>query len=150
MSRAIIAGLCPALLFAASGVSSAQTLSVSGSPPALVVSAAVAGSQPVAVPDASSTYTTSTLSILATKKITGQLSSNMPAGVTLTIALVAPSGASSNGTVTLDNTPRDLVVNISNLLPETNQITYVLSATVAAGVIPSSSRTVTLTLVDYP
>jgi hypothetical protein len=149
VTLATVGTVCVALLGAASSTVSAQTLSVSGSPPALVVSTAVAGAQPVAVADASTTYTTSAL-LLARKKITGQLSANMPSGVTLTIALVAPSGATSNGTVTLDNTPRDLVVNISNLLPETNQITYVLAATVAAGVIPSSSRTVTLTLVNYP
>lgn len=148
MRLATFGTVCAALA-AASAAVSAQTLSVSGSPPALVVSTAVAGAQPVAVTDASTTYTTSAL-FLATKKITGQLNANMPAGVTLTIALVAPSGATSNGTVTLDNTPRDLVVNISNLIPATNPITYVLSATVSAGVIPSSSRTVTLTLVNYP
>jgi polyisoprenoid-binding protein YceI len=148
VSLATLGTVCAALA-AASATVSAQTLSVSGSPPALVVSTAVAGAQPLAVTDATTSYTTSAL-LLQKKKITGQLNANMPAGVTLTIALVAPSGATSNGTVTLDNTPRDLVVNISNLIPATYPITYVLSATVSAGVIPSSSRTVTLTLVNFP
>jgi hypothetical protein len=42
---------------------------------------------------------------------------------------------------------QDVVTNIANVFPTvTKGITYVFSATVAAGVIASQSRTVTLTL----
>lgn len=142
-------GIGAALLVSVSFVSSAQSLSTSGSPPALTVSTATAGSEPLPVSDASTTYSTNALSVLAKKKITGQIDSNMPAGTILSISLAAPSGATSNGAVNLDITARDLVVNISNLIPQTRSITYQFTATVSAGVV-SSSRVVTLTLVNYP
>ena len=75
----------------------------------------------------------------------------MPAGTILTATLAAPSGATSLGAVSLDTTPRDVVVNIAGINPGTSQgITYGFSATVAAGVIASQTRTVTLTLANFP
>jgi hypothetical protein len=50
----------------------------------------------------------------------------------------------------LDMTSRDIVVNIAKENGSTLPITYVFSATVAAGVIPLQTRTVTLTLSAYP
>ena len=47
-------------------------------------------------------------------------------------------------------TPRDVVNNIERRTNSTQSITYQLNATVAAGVIPNSSRTVTLTIVQQP
>ncbi|MDQ6717878.1 MAG: hypothetical protein M3Z17_05975 [Gemmatimonadota bacterium] len=139
-----------ALLIPSAARLPAQTLSVSGSPGPMTVSVATAGSQPLAVSDATTTYSASALTSLLAKKITGQVNTNLPPGVTLTISLVAPSGASSSNAVTLDTTPRDLVVNITNAVPQSKAVTYTLSATVAAGTISSTSRTVTLTLVSYP
>jgi hypothetical protein len=74
----------------------------------------------------------------------------MPPGVTLTVNLTAPTGATSNGAVTLDATARDLVGNITNLIASTQTLTYVLSATPAAGVVLPSSRIVTFTLTNWP
>lgn len=138
-----------ALLVRGSGPAHAQTLSVSGSPATLTISSATAGSQPATLTNNATTYTVSALPLLP-KKITAQINTNMPAGVTLTVLLVAPSGATNAGRVALDNIARDVVSNITNALPQARTIEYQLSATVSAGVIPSSTRTVTFTLLNYP
>jgi len=131
------------------GFAHAQTLLVSGNPGTMTVTGAVAGSQPLTVTDNFTTYTVSALAIQP-KKITAQINTNMPGGVTLTILLVAPSGATSSGRIALDNTARDVVSNITNTIPQARTIEYQLTATVSAGVVPISTRTVTLTLVNYP
>ena len=56
----------------------------------------------------------------------------------------------SSGAVALDVTTRDMVTNITTVFNSTQTITYVLSATVAAGVIPIQTRTVTITVLNYP
>jgi hypothetical protein len=132
------------------GESDAQALATISSPAPLIVSVApVAGAEPAPVTDKSSSYTVSTLP-LQPKRITAQLSANMPAGVTLTISLAAPTGASSVGTIVLDNVPRNVVTGVTNVVPESNVITYQLSAFVSAGVVAPDTRTVTLTLVNDP
>lgn len=128
----------------------AQTLNVSGSPGLLRVSTAIAGSEPIAVTNASTTYTVATGTPNRSYKVTARLSAPMPLGVTLTASFAAPPGATSLGPVVLDATARDVVIDIPRRLTTTQSITYTLSATVAAGVIPSSTRTVTLTLVQQP
>ena len=124
-----------------------QLLTVSGNPAALNITAAVAGSQPTAVSDNSTTYT-----VLAvfTSHITAQLAANTPVGVTLRVTLAAPTGATSAGPVALDVTARNVVNSITNLLPQTRGITYQLSALASAGVISSRTATVTLTVVTGP
>ena len=127
----------------------ALRLTVSGSPATMTISTIPsAGQGPTAVVDASTSYRVTAL--LQPQKITASLNAPMPVGVTLTAQFDAPLGAMSNGAVALDATTRDLVTNISNVLNSRNAITYTLSATVAAGVIPLQSRTVLLTLVNYP
>jgi hypothetical protein len=56
----------------------------------------------------------------------------------------------SLGAVALDVTGRNLVTGIRKNMSVTQSITYQLSATAAAGVVPLSSRTVTLTIIQYP
>lgn len=135
------------LLGTSSRVASAQSLSVSNNPYPLTISTAVAGSNPASVSDASTTYTVSIPSNGSTSRITGQLNANMPAGVTLTIHLASSNGVSA-GTVTLTTTTTNLVTSIPKKTTETSGITYTLSATVAAGVITSTSRILTLTVVS--
>jgi hypothetical protein len=84
------------------------------------------------------------------KQITAQLNANMPAGTTLTATLAAPAGATSVGAIALTTTAQALVINIPRGIIATHSITYQFSATAAAGVIPNTSRTVTLTLINYP
>jgi hypothetical protein len=128
----------------------AQSLSVSGSPGSLAITTAIAGQPPTSDNDATTTYTVKAQKKNQPLKVTGRLNAAMPPGVTLTVSMVAPSGATSNGTVTLDATTRDLVGDITNTNALTQGITYILSATAAAGVVTPQSRTVTLTLTAWP
>jgi hypothetical protein len=134
--------LAPVVL---AGRAAAQTISVSGNPSALRVTTAVAGSSPTAVSNSATTYSVTNL-LLLPKKITAKLNSAMPAGVTLTITLAAPAGATSIGPVTLTTAAQDVVQNIGLGTFSNLAITYQLSATTAAGVVASASKTVTLTV----
>ena len=138
-----------ALLLSASPVI-AQTFSVAGSPGLLRISNAVAGSQPIPVSNSSTTYTVTTPNPNRLYNITAMLNAPMPAGVTLTATLAAPPGATSLGAIALDATARDVVTGIPRRTNATLGITYQLSALVTAGVVPNSSRTITLTLVQAP
>ncbi len=129
-------------------VTAINAITVSGNPAALTVNAATAGSAPTAVSDATTTYAITTNEI--GKKITGAINTNMPAGLTLTVNLVAPTGGSSAGATSLSSVAADLVTGITTLNESAKTITYNLSATSAAGVVGSASKTVTLTIVDGP
>ena len=147
-SLPIVLGL---LLLISSRPATAQAdkLSVSASPATMTITTVpAAGQQPTPVSDASTTYRVTAMN--GPRKITASLNAPMPAGVTLTATFSASAGATSSGPVNLDLSTRDLVININNAFKDLQTITYQLSATVAAGVIPLQSRTVTLTLVTYP
>ena len=113
-------------------------------PVTLTITTAVAGSDPTPVSDASSVWAVSTNQTNA--KISASISTVMPAGVTLSVALASPVGATNAGTIALTAVSQDLVTNITKLKASAQSVTYTLGATVAAGVIASSSRTVTYTL----
>jgi hypothetical protein len=130
-------------------VAKAQSLSIGTSPSAMTINTAIPGQPPSDVNSNVTNYTI-TGKKNRTYKITARLSSAMPAGVTLTLTMTAPTGATSLGPVTLDATTRDVVSNIINQSAEIEQITYQLSATAAAGVITPQSRTVTFTLTQTP
>ena len=127
-------------------VSAINEVSVSGNPSALIVSAATAGSEPTAVTDASTSYSITTNG--SSKKITGAINSAMPSNTLLKITLVAPTGGTSAGQITLSTSAQDLVTGISTLAESGKTITYEFSATVDAGVVSSASKTVTLTVAD--
>ncbi len=138
------------LLIMGSRAAFAQTLAVSGSPGLLRINSAVAGSQPISVSNATTTYTVVTPPANRLYNVTARLNAAMPAGVTLNATLAAPTGATSLGPVALDATARNVVTGITRNTTATRGITYQLSATVLAGVVPNSSRTVTLTIVQAP
>jgi hypothetical protein len=125
-------------------VAAINELSVSGSPGSLTVSTATAGDAPDAVSDATTTYAITTNE--TGRKITGALNTAMPDGVTLTATLAAPTGGSSVSAVTLSTVAADLVTGITTLNESGKAITFGLSATSAAGVVPSAVKTVTLTI----
>lgn len=129
-------------------VSAINEISVSGNPAALTVSTATAGSAPNSVSDATTTYAITTNE--TGKKITGAINTAMPAGVTLTVNLTAPTGGTSAGATSLGTSASNLVTGITTLNESGKTITYSLSATSAAGVVSSASKTVTLTVVDGP
>lgn len=119
-------------------------ISVSGNPGHLVINSATAGSQPDTVTDISTTYSITTNE--TGKKITGKIDSSMPPGTSLQINLAAPTGGSSQNYVTLTTTDSDLVTGISQVGETGLGITYKFGASVSAGTISSTTRTVTLTL----
>lgn len=99
---------------------------------------------------AGGTYTITTPNANRTYAITAQLNANMPTGSTMAVTLDAPTGATSLGAVNLDVTARNVVTGIRRNTNATQNITYTFTATAAAGVIPLSSRTVTLTVIRFP
>ncbi len=123
-------------------VDAINQIAFSGSP-SLVINAATAGSAPTAATAAASWAVTTNQS---GAKITASIGSNMPAGLTLTANLAAPTGGSSAGAQSLSTTAVDLVTSITKLAQCSLGVTYSLSATAAAGVVSSTTRTVTYTI----
>lgn len=121
-------------------------ISAIGDPGELVINAAISGSQPVSVTDASTTYDITTNE--TSKKITAKIDTDMPTGTTLTVALAAPSVGSSAGATELTVTDSDVVTGIGKVAESGKTITYTFSATVTAGVLTTDTRTVTFTLTD--
>jgi len=111
--------------------------------PSLVVNTATAGSNPTASTSAASWAVTTNQT---GSKITASIGSNMPAGLTLSVNLAAPAGASSAGAQSLSTVAVDLVTTITMLAQGALGVTYTLDATAAAGVVASTSRTVTYTI----
>jgi hypothetical protein len=123
-------------------------LSVSGSPAQMTVSAAVAGSSPIGVSNSSTTYSVSSSPPSGHYAITASINSAMPAGVTLTVTLAASKGVSA-GPVALGTTSQNVVTGITKSMGG-QSITYNLTATPAAGVVPLQTRRVTFTLISTP
>lgn len=113
----------------------------------LTVSSAVAGSQPNDATTTSS-YNITTNCTANSKKITGAINSELPAGVALQVQVAAPSGAASEGYVSMGVSAQDVVTSIDATATSNLQIDFRLSADVTAGIIPIATRTLTLTLAD--
>jgi len=153
VSVALIFGLCMNA-YSADNVTQTVTyevqaineITVSGNPGALVISTATAGSQPTAATDATTSYSVTTNG--TNKKITGSIDTAMPANTSLLVTLTAPTGGSSAGQVALSTTAQDLVTGISTLAESGLTISYEFTADAAAGVVASSTKTVTLTVAD--
>jgi hypothetical protein len=123
-------------------VDAINQLSVAGSP-SLTINTATAGTAPTSATSAGNTWSVTTNQTGA--KITGSIASTMPSGLTLSVALVAPSGATSAGSKSLSTTDADLVTGITKLNANGLGLTYTLDATAAAGVV-SGTRVVTFTI----
>jgi hypothetical protein len=118
-----------------------------GAGPTLDITTATPGGAPTSV-TATSTWSVTTNG--ANKKLTASINSAMDAGLTLSLTAAAPSGATSAGSKTLSTSTTDLVTGISGVAASNLTLTYELAATLAAGIVPSSTRTVTFTLVTGP
>jgi hypothetical protein len=123
-------------------VTAVNEISVAGAP-SLVINAGTAGSGLTSA-TAGGTYAITTNE--ANRKITAEIDSNMPSGVTLSASLAAPAGATSTGAVSLSTTAQDVVTGVSNVSASGLSISYGLSATVAAGVVAADNKTVTYTI----
>lgn len=125
-----------------------NSINMTTSPGTLVVASATPGSAPSSNTNQVARYSVSV--VTGRVKIVGQLDAPLPAGVTLTVQLIAPNGAISVGTVGLTTSPQDLVRFISVGQSSGLTVTLVLSASVGAGVVPFTSSHLILTLVDDP
>ena len=114
----------------------------------LTITTAVAGAQPNAV--TGSTAYSATLAFVGQMRVNARLDVNMPAYTTITVRVTAPSGGTSLGNVLLDTTPRDVVIAATPVFFTNVTIFYTFTGTVAAGVLPITTRTVTFTLAAYP
>lgn len=124
-------------------VQAINQIAVTGTP-SLTISAAVAGVAPTSVSAAASYAITTNES---NRKITAVLDADMPSGVTLSIDMAAPAlNGSGQGVKPLSTGAQDLVTGISALNESGLAIEYTLSATSAAGVVASDTRTVTFTV----
>ena len=112
--------------------------------PSLTITTAVAGSAPTSVTDATSSWAVTTNQTGA--KISANIPSNMPAGLTLSANLAAPTGAASLSYQSLSTVAVDLVTGITKQAQGAMSVTYKLDATPAAGVVASATRVVTYTI----
>jgi hypothetical protein len=150
MDRMRFAWMPLVLLVLASRAVASQTITVAGNPAAMTVTGAIAGSEPFAVGSPATNYTTTTPTANHTYRITGQLLSALPAGLSLVATMTGPAGAIPSGAVTLSTTAQDLVTNIPRNTNFTGTITYQLVATAAAGVVSSQTSNVQLTISRFP
>jgi len=149
--RAIVVAVLILGVAAGAREAGAQSISVNGSPPLMSISTATAGLAPNAVFDNSTTYTVGAGGGGSQVTIMAHLATPMPAGVTLTVSLAAPGGgATSLGPVVLSTAPQSVVTGVHGGSVKTQSISYQLSATAAAGVVPVQSRSVVFTLVVTP
>ena len=130
------------------GRGGAQTITVSGDPGVLAVRVAVAGAEPESVTEAMTTYAVTTTA--PDQRIVARLDAPLPDGVTLTLQLAAPSGATSRGPVTLSTAEQELMSVPTAGSHAGLAISYTVTAKVRAGPQASLSRAVTLTVVSGP
>ena len=112
--------------------------------PSLTITTAAPGAAPTSVTIATATWAVTTNQSGA--KITASIPSAMPAGLTLSANLVAPTGGVSAGYKALGVTAVDVVTGITQVAQSSMGVTYKLDATPAAGVVASASRVVTYTI----
>ena len=124
-------------------VDAINQVGVTGSP-TLDINTATAGSAPTSVTSSGNSWAVTCNQTGA--KITGSIASNMPAGLTLSANLGAPTGATSAGLKSLSTVAVDLVTGITKVNASGLSLTYQLDATTAAGVVTSSTRVVTFTI----
>ena len=117
-------------------------IAIAGGAHTITINTATAGQAPDAV-TWSTTWAITTNE--TSQKVTAGVGSDLPTGVTLTVELGQPTGATSAGAVTLTGTAQEVVTGISKLNSPTLPLTYTASATAAAGV-QSVLRTVTYTI----
>jgi hypothetical protein len=125
-------------------VSAINKVSVSAAATTLDITTAVAGSAPTSVNSTLLTWAVTTNQ--TTAKITASIPTAMQAGLTLSVNMAAPSGATGGTYKVLTTTAVDVVTGITKLAQAGLAMTYQLDATVLAGVVAADSRVVTYTV----
>jgi hypothetical protein len=128
-------------------VSAINEINIDGASVSLTVSTTTAGANPDQASD-STTYDITTNCAANAKKITGAIGSDMGSGLTLKANMTAPTGGSSAGATALSSVAANLVTLIDAVAEANIALAFTLDATAAAGVVSSSSKTCTLTIVD--
>lgn len=123
-------------------VAAINEIALAGAAPSMTITSATPGVTPTPV-TAAQTYSVTTNQ---TAKISAALDADMPAGLTLTAAMAAPTGATSTGAKALTAVSQDLVTGIANLNETGLALNYTFAATAAAGVVPSATRVITYTV----
>lgn len=112
--------------------------------PSLVINSATAGSGLTSATAGASYAVTTNQSGM---KITAQLGSALPAHVTLSVNLEAPTGGQSAGTVALsDVTAKDVVTGVATVNESGLDVTYTLAAGVNAGIVNAGTVQVMYTV----
>lgn len=124
-------------------VNAISRIAVTGGAQSLTITTATAGSEPTA---ATATVNWAITTNQTNQKVTASLDAALPANVTLSVNMAQPTGATSAGSQALGTTAVDLVTGISTLAQGGLGLTYTLAATAAAGVVASTTRTVTYTI----
>jgi len=93
-------------------------------------------------------YDLTTNCALDSKKMTAQINTNMPSGVVLALGIEAATGALSSSIASLTSTPQNCMTGIDATAQSDLRLNLDLQATVSAGVVPSASKTLTVTLTD--
>ena len=124
-------------------VNAISRIAVTGGAQSLTITTATAGSEPTA---ATATVNWAITTNQTNQKVTASLDAALPANVTLSANMAQPTGATSAGSQALGTTAVDLVTGISALAQGGLGLTYTLAATAAAGVVASTTRTVTYTI----
>lgn len=130
-------------------VGSIQKMSVSGNPAPLTISNGAAGTDALtAVSDNSTTYS-ETHNGAAPLKITAGIDVALSAGFKLEIALASVKGTTA-GTVDISNATSavDVVTGVARGADNGKTITYTFSANASAGELPSTTKTITLTITN--
>lgn len=121
-----------------------DTMTVSGNPAPMIINTASAGSLPTSCSDCTTTFAVTTNG--CSRSISGQLAYEMPTGMTLYVALTAPTGATSLGNVAMTTAPQNLVTSIANLAQGSLGIMYTLMADARAAPVVNAPNTLTLTV----
>jgi len=132
-------------------VSTVYKISTSGNPAALTVTTGTAGTDALtSVSDNSTTYSI-TQNYGNAVKITANLDAALQSGYTLTVNLASSKGTSA-GTIDISNATSgsalSAVTSINRGADAGQTITYTFSALASAGMLTSTTRTVTLTLTN--
>ena len=132
-------------------VSTVYKISTSGNPSALTVTTGTAGTDALtSVSDNSTTYSI-TQNFGNTVKITANLDAALQAGYTLNINMVSTKGTSA-GSVNISNATSgsalSVVTGINRGADAGQTISYTFAALASAGMLTSTTRTVTLTLTN--
>ena len=123
-------------------VSAINKIAISGGAHTMTINTATAGQAPDDVVWSTSWAITTNQT---GSKVVASIGSDMPTGVTLTVDMAEPTGATPAGATALTSTPQELVTGITKLNESGLGLTYTASATAAAGV-QSVARTVTYTV----